>query len=96
MSVVLLLDPLPNILSFSVPDFPHMKTKTKMTKQNSLMTSSLSRPGVNFINLLSARFSSEILVPKTSKLCFGFEIFGTKILCEKRMRKMLQIVKPVI
>jgi hypothetical protein len=29
------------------------------------------RPGVNFINILRARFSYRILVPKIKKLCFG-------------------------
>ncbi len=29
--------------------------------------------GVNFINILRTRFSYEILAPKITKLCFGFE-----------------------
>jgi len=39
--------------------------------------------GVNFINLLWAHFSYKILVPKTLKLAFGFEILVPKILYEK-------------
>ncbi len=34
-------------------------------------------PGVNFINVLHAHFSYEILAPKITKLCYGFEIFCT-------------------
>ena len=39
---------------------------------------------VNFINVLSARFSFEILAPKITKLCFGFEVLLPKILYKKR------------
>jgi len=31
------------------------------------------QPGVNFINVLQARFLYKILAPKITKLCFGFE-----------------------
>jgi len=39
---------------------------------------------VNFINVLSARFSFEILAPKITKLCFGFEVLLPKIWYKKR------------
>jgi hypothetical protein len=46
-------------------------------------------PGVIFINLLCLHFLDEILAPKITKLCFGLEIFGAKILYKKRVHKML-------
>ncbi len=39
--------------------------------------------GVNFIKVLSAHFWYEILAPKTTKLCFGFEIFWRKNFVQK-------------
>jgi len=52
-------------------------------------------PGVNFINVLCTRFSYKILVPKITKLCFLFEIFGAKILyknaCVKCWWNWLQV-----
>jgi len=47
------------------------------------------KDGVNFINLLRAHLSYEILVPKTTKLAFGFEILAPKILYKKRTKKTL-------
>jgi len=39
----------------------------------------LDRAGVNFINVLRARFSYEIFdAPKITKLCYKLENFGTK------------------
>jgi len=48
-----------------------------------------SPSGVNFINILLAHFWYEILAPKITNLCFGFEIFAPKILYEKAARKTL-------
>jgi len=51
-------------------------------------------PGVNFINILCTDFSYEILVPKVTKLAFGFEILAPNILYEKRAHKMLMKLTP--
>jgi len=53
-------------------------------------------PAVNFINVLHECFSYEILAPKITKLCFGFVIFGATISCEKRARKMLMKLTPIV
>jgi len=51
---------------------------------------SILRQGVNFINILRARFSYEILVPKITNLCFGIETFWRqKIVYKKRVCKTL-------
>jgi hypothetical protein len=50
-------------------------------------------PGVNFINVLHAFF---ILVPKITKLCFGFEIFGAKILYKICVSKTLMKLTPSV
>jgi len=49
----------------------------------------LRHSGVNFINILCAHFLSEVLAPKFTKLCFGFEIFWRKIIGAKCTHKML-------
>jgi hypothetical protein len=36
-------------------------------------------PGVDFKSVFSCAFCANILVPKITKLCFGFENFGVKI-----------------
>jgi len=43
----------------------------------------------NFINVLLASFSFEILVPKIKKLCFVFEVLVPKISYKKRARTTL-------
>ncbi len=60
---------------------------------NSFSLSSLNlvtwKPGVNFINILHARFSYESKLSSFCLITFGFVIFCTKILYKKRTRKML-------
>jgi len=51
-------------------------------------------PAINFINILRASFSYEILAPKYTKLCFGFEIFWCQNIGKKSERKMLMTLTP--
>jgi len=46
-------------------------------------------PGVNFINILHARFLYKSELSSFSLITFGFVIFGAKILHEKPSRKTL-------
>jgi len=52
------------------------------------------KAGVNFINVLCARFSYKILAPKITKLCFGFEVLPPKSLYKKRTSKTLMKLTP--
>jgi len=51
-------------------------------------------PGINFISIILMRFSYESELSSLSLITFGFVIFGTKILYEKRDRKMLMKYPP--
>ncbi len=52
------------------------------------------QPGVDFINILHARFSYESKLSSFSLVTFNFAIFGAKILYEKYAFKMLMKLTP--
>jgi hypothetical protein len=74
----------------------HNLGEIAQTLAGKVKLSNLSQPGVNFINIIRMHFSYEILVPKTTKLTFGFEILEPKILYEKRSRIMMMTLTPVV
>jgi hypothetical protein len=41
-------------------------------------------------------FCADILAPKITKLCFGFEIFSRQNIGEKRAHKMLMKLTPIL
>jgi len=49
---------------------------------------------VNFINIICTSFLCEILLPKITKLCFGFDIFWHHNIDEKSASKMLMKLTP--
>ncbi len=55
----------------------------------SVTTEQVSQLGVNFINILCVPFLYKTLVPKITKLCFGFEIFWSTNIGKKSSQKML-------
>jgi len=55
---------------------------------------SLFRVAVNFINILRTCFSYEILAPKITKLCYGFEIFWRQNISKKSYHLMLMKLTP--
>jgi len=57
--------------------------------KSTILTFTFLLLGVNFINVYARVFRTKFWLQKITKLCFGFEIFGAKILYEKQARKTL-------
>ncbi len=63
---------------------------------NRLSDVNTDEPGVNFINVICARFLYKIFGAKTSDPKHSFVIFGAKIVYEKRVRKTLMKLTPEV
>ncbi len=67
----------------------------QLLRNNPPMSWLLEFPSVvNFINVLRASFLYEILAPKFTKLCFGFEFFWHQNISKKCAHKILMKLTP--
>ncbi len=62
---------------------------TKLKTKYGSSDSALGLAGVNFINVLRARFLYKILVTKITKLCFGFDFLAKKFCMKNACKKTL-------